>query len=63
MVIDVIGYMSTRAKLNIDYAYSLEYVIKKMVDPGEDFPVEEKPVLKIDDFKAIFNIVYVKEQV
>ena len=55
--------MSARAKLNIDYAYSLEYVIKKMVDPGEDFPVEEKPVLKIDDFKAIFNIVYVKEQV
>jgi hypothetical protein len=28
--------------------YSIEYIIKKMIDPGEEFPVEEKPVLKID---------------
>jgi len=24
-----------------------------MVDPGEDYPEEEKPVLKVEDFKRI----------
>ncbi len=28
-----------------------------MVDPGEDYPEEEKPVLKIEDFKRILEIV------
>lgn len=28
-----------------------------MIDPGEDFPVEEKPVLKVEDFKTIYSIV------
>ena len=28
-----------------------------MIDPGEDFPVEEKPVLKVEHFKTIYSIV------
>ena len=31
--------------------------MQKVVDPGEDFPAECKPVLKIDEFKAIFSQV------
>jgi hypothetical protein len=27
-----------------------------MIDPGEDYPSDEKPMLKIDDFKQIFQI-------
>lgn len=49
--------MHRQAKTYSDYIYSIEYFIKKMVDPGEDFPPEEKPVLKIDDFKQVFKIV------
>jgi hypothetical protein len=30
-------------------------LIAKMSDPGEEFPAEFKPVLKIDEFKEIFN--------
>ena len=26
-----------------------------MIDPGEDFSAEEKPVLKVDDFKKIYQ--------
>ena len=35
----------------------MEYFIAKMVDPGEEFPVDMKPVLKTDEFKDIFNKV------
>jgi hypothetical protein len=35
------------------YVHSLEQFIRKMVDPGEDYPAEEKPVLKIENFKKI----------
>ena len=46
---------------NKDIAFAneltLEYLFQKLVDPGEDFPVECKPVLKIDEFKAIFDRV------
>jgi hypothetical protein len=27
-----------------------------MIDPGKDYPADEKPMLKIDDFKQIFHI-------
>jgi hypothetical protein len=27
-----------------------------MIDPGEEYPADEKPMLKIDDFKQIFQI-------
>lgn len=50
-------FMGKKGTVNTEYGYSLEYLIKKMIDPGEDFPVEEKPVLKIDDFKEIFNAI------
>ena len=36
---------------------TLEYLMQKVVDPGEDFPAECKPVLKIDEFKAVFSQV------
>ena len=39
------------------YVHSLEQFVQKMVDPGEDYPAEEKPVLKIEDFKQILKIV------
>jgi hypothetical protein len=39
------------------YVHSLEQFIHKMVDPGEDYPAEEKPVLKVQDFKQILQIV------
>jgi hypothetical protein len=41
------------------YVHSLEQFVQKMVDPGEDYPVEEKPVLKIEDFTQILNIVQI----
>lgn len=42
------------------YVHSLEQFIHKLVDPGEDYPAEEKPVIKIEDFKKILQIVQVK---
>ena len=39
------------------YQLTLEYFIAKMVDPGEDFPEDMKPVLRIDDFSEIFTKV------
>ena len=41
----------------MSYMHTLEFVVGKMSDPGEDFPPEFKPVLKIDEFKRIFNEV------
>ena len=40
----------------MDYIHSIDHFIKKMIDPGEDYPPEEKPLLKIDDFKQIFKM-------
>ena len=42
---------------NSSYQLTLEYFVAKMVDPGEDFPVDMKPVLKIDEFREIFTKV------
>lgn len=44
-------YMGDEAKDKIDYVYTLEFFVKKMIDPGEDFPSDEKPILKVDEFK------------
>lgn len=41
----------------LSYMHTLEFLVSKMSDPGEDFPPEFKPVLKIDEFKEIFNQV------
>lgn len=46
IVIDIVSYMAKQG-----YVHSLEQFIHKMVDPGEDYPAEEKPVLKVEDFK------------
>ena len=39
------------------YQLTLEYFIAKMVDPGEDFAEDMKPVLRIQDFSDIFTKV------
>ena len=36
--------------LTNSYQLTLEYLVAKMVDPGEDFSADMKPVLRIDDF-------------
>lgn len=48
--------MRERASENMDYVYTIEFLMKKMIDPGEDFPADEKPVLKISEFKDIFYV-------
>ena len=34
---------------------TFEYFVGRLVDPGEEFPIEMKPILKIDEFKQIFH--------
>ena len=53
---EIFKYMRDRAHENMDYIHSIDHFIKKMIDPGEDYPSEEKPLLKIDDFKQIFKM-------
>jgi hypothetical protein len=53
---EIFKYMRERAKEGMDYVHSIDYFLKKMIDPGEDYPADEKPMLKIDDFKQIFQI-------
>jgi hypothetical protein len=36
---------------------TLENLIQKMVSPGEEFGFGEEPLLKVDDFKSIFEIL------
>ena len=36
---------------------SLQYLSEKLVDPGEEFPIEMKPVLKIAEFEEVFQIM------
>lgn len=37
--------------------YTLEFLLKKMIDPGEDYSSDEKPVLKVDHFSQIYQLV------
>ncbi|CDW71489.1 ring zn-finger-domain-containing protein [Stylonychia lemnae] len=53
-VLQMCDYMNKKASTNADFIYSLEFLVQKMVDPGEDFPESEKPLLKVDEFKQIF---------
>ena len=57
LIYAIIGYISDHAKESMDFVYSLEYLIKKLIDPGEDYPADEKPVLIVDEFKHIFSLV------
>ena len=58
MILDIIENIIERCKEgNLSYVYTLEYLLKKMIDPGEEFGSDEKPVLKIDEFKQVFNMV------
>ena len=40
-----------------DWAHSIQYFIRKMIDPGEAYSSEEKPILKIDDFHEIIEMI------
>lgn len=35
-------------------------MLKKLVDPGEEFPNEEKPILRVEEFKRVFRILNVE---
>ena len=52
--------MSEKASSSMDYIHSIDYFLKKMIDPGEEFPADEKPVIKIDDFKTVFNLAQIE---
>lgn len=54
LIMEIFKYMRERANEGMDYVHSIDYFLKKMIDPGEDYPADEKPMLKIDDFKQIF---------
>lgn len=51
------GLLQGSAEAAISYEHTLEFLVSKMSDPGEDFPAEFKPVLKVDEFKHIFKQV------
>jgi hypothetical protein len=60
LIMEIFNYMRERAREQMDYIHSIDYFIKKMIDPGEDYPADEKPLLRIDDFKQIFKIVRIE---
>lgn len=33
----------------------MQYLAKTMVDPGENYTADQKPVISVDDFKKIYN--------
>lgn len=56
-IINIVKFMVDKLPHNPEYLYTVEYFLKKMIDPGEDYAAEDKPVLKIDDFKTIYKYV------
>jgi len=38
---EIFKYMRERAKESMDYVHSIDYFLKKMIDPGEDYPADE----------------------
>jgi hypothetical protein len=63
MLIELCKELSDRAIKAQDKAASLsnlltlEFFISKLVDPGEEYPMELKPVLKIDEFQQVFQLI------
>lgn len=57
LIIHVCKELANRAcsENDVGQIRTLEYLIQVLVDPGEDFPADEKPVVRIDDFKQIFR--------
>ena len=45
---EVCQYLHEKGSLRDDFVFTLDDIIKKLVDPGEDYPVDEKPVLTVD---------------
>ena len=56
-IVSLAETIATKAYEASSYQLTLQYFIAKMVDPGEDFAADMKPVLRIDDFREIFTKV------
>lgn len=50
-VVEVFEYLCAKGHL-----HTMDLLAKTMVDPGEQYPSDLKPVLKIADFKEVFNL-------
>ena len=55
LIVDLCDLIATRALTSHSHKLTLEYFVAKMIDPGEDFDADTKPVLKVDDFAEVFN--------
>jgi len=50
-VVQVFEYLCNKGHL-----HTMKLHAKSMVDPGEQYPADLKPVLKIDDFKEVYEL-------
>jgi len=57
LVVSLCELIANRALTSHSYKLTLEYFVAKMVDPGENFDAELKPVLKIEGFSEVFSQV------
>lgn len=57
ILMSILKHMIDQVHSQPNYIFTIEYFIKKLIDPGEDFSSDQKPVLKIDDFKNLFRII------
>ena len=57
LIVSLCDLIATRALTSHSHKLTLEYFVAKMVDPGEDFEADLKPVLRVDDFAEVFNRV------
>lgn len=55
LIVSLCQSIAERALTSHSYKLTLEYFVAKMVDPGEDFDADTKPVLRVDDFAEVFN--------
>lgn len=50
LIVSLCELISHKALTNHSYKLTFEYLIAKLVDPGEDFDADVKPVLRVDEF-------------
>ena len=49
-IVEVSEYLCNKGHL-----HTMDLLAKTLVDPGEQYPSDLKPVLKISDFKDVYN--------
>jgi|LauGreDrversion4_2_1035121.scaffolds.fasta_scaffold473601_1 Icc-related predicted phosphoesterase len=54
-IVEVFEYLCNNGHL-----HTMDLLAKTMVNPGDEYPLDLKPVLKIDEFKSIYNAVALK---